>query len=73
VTVQCVACLNFSLRGSELARHGFGNCAKKSRCEYPSAVYPRYCQQFVQADADQEAARRSWLDERGTKNADRTD
>lgn len=71
--VQCVACTNFSLRGSELARHGFGNCAKKSSWQYQSAICQRDCWQFAQVDAGMESARRCWLGERITKNANRTD
>lgn len=62
MTVQCVACTNFSLRGSELAQHGLGSCAAKRRHEYVSAVYPRECWNFARADAEREAERRAWLE-----------
>jgi len=60
--VQCIDCTHFRLKdAAEMGRHGFGLCAlSPSRANFPSAVYPRQCAQWREADAQILSARRAW-------------
>lgn len=56
--VQCMTCSRFALKGSPLARFGFGQCSKRKRGEFTSIVFPRLCEWHSEAKpADIEARR----------------
>jgi hypothetical protein len=73
MSVRCVECSNFALRGSKLACNGFGHCALKRASEFVSGVRSRECGNFRQADGNAVAARMDWLDQRRKGNANRTE
>lgn len=60
--VTCITCRRFSLRGSPLARHGFGLCAMLPRHTMQSATWPRECANHVPAEAEVADKRRAWLE-----------
>jgi hypothetical protein len=65
MSVQCVSCKAFSLRGSELAEAGFGKCGFSTKAgSYVSARHPRECERFSAVDSEKERKRREWLDAR---------
>lgn len=66
MTVQCVTCARFDLRGAPagLARSGFGCCEKRSKSEFVSIVYPRECQWHKDAEASVVEKRRAWVENR---------
>jgi hypothetical protein len=66
MTVECIACRSFALRGSDLADNGFGICglSRQEAGAYVSARYPRDCPTFSAVDAEKERKRREWLDAR---------
>lgn len=59
-SVQCVTCARFSLKTSQLARHGFGHCGAKTKAEYVSISYPQQCARHQQAKEEVIAERRAW-------------
>lgn len=63
MTVQCIACQNFSLQdaGKEFAALGFGQCSKKVGMAHQSARYPRECSTFSPADEGVAEKREAWL------------
>lgn len=61
MTVQCVTCDRFKLRGSDLARYGFGLCPLRPAWQFQSASYPRECAHHAPAAAEQVEQRRAWL------------
>lgn len=62
MTVQCIACANFMMRGSRMAREGYGHCSKGRPYEYMSAVYERSCASHLQHDDKTVAERKAWLE-----------
>jgi hypothetical protein len=65
MTVQCISCRSFSLRGgAELAPFGFGHCRLTPKgAGNVSARYPRECPKFSAADPETERKRREWLED----------
>lgn len=63
MTVQCIACSNFSMRkaGKELARLGFGNCTYDPDWRYHSAEWIHSCIRFVAVSQEEVDQRRAWL------------
>ncbi|WP_237173023.1 hypothetical protein [Paracandidimonas lactea] len=63
MTVQCIACRHFNLRGAgQMARQGFGHCALRgSAAVFQSATFERLCPRFEAVDADTVAKRTTWL------------
>lgn len=68
MTVQCVQCTNFSLKGCPAAQHGFGNCRHDKVGNYQSARYERTCAKYSPADADVAKARMAWLEKQEGKS-----
>lgn len=67
MSVQCVACKNFSLRGNcrssiGMASQGYGICSFGTVGQFQSAIFPRHCAKFAKVDAEIEAKRVQWLD-----------
>jgi hypothetical protein len=63
MTVQCIACKAFSLRGSEMSADGFGHCSFSTMAgSYVSARHLRECERFSAVDAERERKRREWLE-----------
>lgn len=65
--VTCAACQNFTLRGDGrssigMASQGYGICKFGKTGEFQSAIFPRHCAKFSQADAEIEEKRVAWLD-----------
>ena len=79
MTVECVACQWFDLRGSDLARQGFGHCGARateqhhlqagqpSKATTFSAVFLRECIRHEPAASHVTAQRRAWLEKQSTK------
>lgn len=61
MTVECVTCERFSLRGAPLARSGFGLCEAKNGSVNVSATFPRKCKDHAAADGGLVEKRRVWL------------
>lgn len=61
MSVQCVTCSRFTLRGAPMAREGFGCCSLKKPSESVSARYPRECRSHEQAEADVVEKRVAWF------------
>lgn len=66
MTVECVTCARFTLRGVDLARHGFGACTvpttrPEKAALFVSPSYPRECNSHRPAEADIVQARKEWL------------
>lgn len=66
MTVQCVECSRFALRGSQLAPHGLGHCAHRPKWEHYPAERPIECPRFEAAKVEQVEARRRWLAKKGS-------
>jgi len=64
MTVQCIDCQHFSLRDAgQMAKRGYGHCAlEPRRSAFESALFPRNCTKYEEADADARDKRRSWMD-----------
>lgn len=75
MTVQCFACDRFRLKGSELARHGFGKCKHEpSAGTFFSALYRRECSRFAPTDEATAEGRRAYLENRKeTRHAETAD
>lgn len=72
MTVQCIACVHFSLKGSELAQHGFGRCALAPIWERHPATFKRECEHHRPAPAYRVEAGIKWLEKSDpTKRAQR--
>lgn len=61
MTVECITCDRFKLRGSDLAKHGFGHCELRPRWEHYPADRPRECAHHAPAKPEQVEQRRAWL------------
>lgn len=59
--VECITCQRFALRGSNLARHGFGLCADNARSQLFSAVYPRDCARHLLDKPERTEQLRAWM------------
>lgn len=59
--VECVTCQRFALRGSSLARHGFGLCADNSPSRMVSAVYSRNCARHLPDKPERTEQLRAWM------------
>lgn len=64
MTVVCVDCANFRLKGSPVAKSGFGLCKFGEEWEYHSALYAKECRQYVAATDSVVAPRKEYLDDR---------
>lgn len=63
MTVECIKCKHFNLKGSELGRLGFGLCALRSisKATTYSATWGRQCAQFTPATPETIAKREAVL------------
>lgn len=59
--VWCVECEHFNLRGSTLAKHGFGLCKFLPNCTMQSATFGRSCERHRTAPAEKIEQRVAWL------------
>jgi hypothetical protein len=60
--MKCIQCANFSLRGSPIARSGWGYCSHDPLPGmYVSSQFERECDKFAAADEDVVTAREAWL------------
>ncbi len=63
MTVECVACDNFSLReAGNMAKHGFGNCKSGEPWVFQSATKPKDCAHFTPAEKGRADERRAWIE-----------
>lgn len=67
---RCVECQRFTLKGSELAAQGYGNCLEGKLYEYFSPVTERECSKFSKAPDDIVTKRMCWINERSAKSAE---
>lgn len=63
VTVQCIDCARFDMKGADqkMARLGFGLCKLRPRAEFYGATRERDCAEFQAAPEARAAERRRWL------------
>jgi len=62
VTVKCVACKHWRLKGSALAQNGFGLCTRQAEtATFYAAHFERECKLFTPAGTDITFGRHAWL------------
>lgn len=61
MTVQCLTCDRFTLRGSSLAKHGAGHCALRPKHEHFGATRKHDCENHLQTTEAKMVPRRVWL------------
>jgi hypothetical protein len=59
--VECITCQRFALRGSSLARHGFGLCADNPPSRMVSAVHLRNCARHLPDKPERAEQLRVWM------------
>jgi len=67
MTIQCVACKHFTLRGNcrssiGMASQGYGICSFGTVGQFQSAIFPRNCAKFSPVEVEVKAKRLAWLD-----------
>lgn len=62
MTVKCIECKHWRLKGSPLAQNGFGMCDRRAeKATYYASQFARECPMFLAAGPDITFGRHAWL------------